>query len=84
MRGLLALLFVAAAPLRRVDLAEALHCSPARLERACEFLRSAPPYGLVLAEHADQLRLATVPAVGRLNVVERYELEPSSRGASRL
>jgi segregation and condensation protein B len=65
-RGLVALLFVAAGPLRRVELAEALHCSQARLERACEILRNAPPYGLVLVEHADQLRLATAPDVGRL------------------
>jgi hypothetical protein len=40
--------------------------SQARLELACEVLRSAPPYGLVLLEHADQLRLPTAPDVGQL------------------
>jgi segregation and condensation protein B len=82
-RGLVALLFVAAAPLRLVDLAAALHCSQARLERACEVLRSAPPYGLVLVEHADQLRLATAPDVGRLveAFIDAPPAEPLSQAA---
>jgi hypothetical protein len=82
-RGLVALLFVAAAPLRRVELAEALHCSQTRLERACEVLRNAPPYGLVLVEHADQLRLATAPDVGRLveSFIDAPPPEPLSQAA---
>jgi hypothetical protein len=63
-RGLVALLIVAAAPLRRVELAEVLHCSQARLARACGVLRTAPPYGLVRVEHADRLRLATARMSG--------------------
>jgi hypothetical protein len=65
-RGLVALLFVAGGPLRRAELAEALHCSQARLGRACDFLRASPPHGLVLLEHADQLQLVTAPDVGKL------------------
>jgi segregation and condensation protein B len=82
-RGLVALLFVAAAPLRRVELAEALRCSQTRLEQACDVLRSAPPYGLVLVEHADQLRLATAPDVGRLveAFIDAPPPEPLSQAA---
>jgi excisionase family DNA binding protein len=82
-RGLVALLFVAAAPLRRVELAEALHCSQGRLEQACDVLRGAPPYGLVLVEHADQLRLATAPDVGRLveAFIDAPPPEPLSQAA---
>jgi hypothetical protein len=69
-RGLVALLFVTSTALRRAELAEALHCSQARLGRACDFLRASPPHGLVLLEHADQLQLVTAPDVGKL--VEGY------------
>jgi segregation and condensation protein B len=65
-RGLVALLFVAGSALRRAELAEALHCSQARLGRACDFLRASPPHGLVLLEHADQLQLVTAPDMGKL------------------
>jgi segregation and condensation protein B len=65
-RGLVALLFVAGGSLRRAELAEALHCSHARLGRAYDFLRASPPLGLVLLEHADQLQLVTAPDVGKL------------------
>jgi segregation and condensation protein B len=65
-RGLVALLFVAGGTLRRAEMAEALHCSQARLGRACDFLRASPPHGLVLLEHADQLQLVTAPEVGKL------------------
>ncbi len=65
-RGLVALLFVVGGTLRRADLAEAMHCSQARLGRACDFLRSSPPHGLVLLEHVDQLQLVTAPDVGKL------------------
>jgi segregation and condensation protein B len=69
-RGLVALLFVASTALRRAELAEALHCSQARLGRACDFLKASPPHGLVLLEHADRLQLVTAPDVGKL--VERF------------
>jgi segregation and condensation protein B len=69
-RGLVALLFVAGGMLRRADLAAALHCSQARLGRACEFLRASPPHGLVLLEHAGRLQLATAGDVG--NLVEAF------------
>jgi segregation and condensation protein B len=69
-RGLVALLYVASSALRRAELAEALHCSQARLGRACDFLRASPPHGLILLEHADQLQLVTAPDVGKL--VERF------------
>jgi chromosome segregation and condensation protein ScpB len=65
-QGLVALLFVAGAALRRADLAEALHCSQARLDRAITFLRASPPHGLSLLEHADQLQLVTAPDCGLL------------------
>jgi segregation and condensation protein B len=65
-RGLVALLFVAGGRLRRAELAEALHCSQARLGRACDFLRASPPHGLVLLEHADHLQLVTAPDVGKV------------------
>jgi segregation and condensation protein B len=65
-RALVALLFVAGGTLRRAELAEALHCSQARLDRACDFLRASPPHGLVLLEYADQVQLVTAPDVGKL------------------
>jgi chromosome segregation and condensation protein ScpB len=75
MRGLVALLFVASGALRRAELAEALHCSQARLGRACDFLRASLPHGLVLLEHADQLHLVTAPDVGK--IVEAFlHVEP--------
>jgi segregation and condensation protein B len=74
-RGLVALLFVASGALRRAELAEALHCSQARLGRACDFLRVSPPHGLMLMEHADQLQLVTAPDMGK--VVEAFlHVEP--------
>jgi segregation and condensation protein B len=65
-RGLVALLFVAGGALRRTQLAEALHSSQARLDRACDFLRASPPHGLLLLEHADKLQLVTAPDVSQL------------------
>jgi hypothetical protein len=46
-RGLVALLFVAGG-MRRAELAEALHLSAGRLDRACAFLTVSPPHGLVV------------------------------------
>jgi hypothetical protein len=46
-------------------------------------LHSAPPYGLVLVEHADQLRLATAPDVGQLveAFIDAPPPEPLSQAA---
>ena len=76
----MALLFVAGGALPRARLAEALHCSQARVGRACEFLRASPPQGLRLLEHADQLQLVTAPDVGRL--VEAFLNVPPAEGLS--
>jgi hypothetical protein len=65
-RGVVALLFVAGKALRRADLAQALHCSQARLDRAVTFLRVSPPHGLNLLDHADQLQLVTAPECASL------------------
>jgi segregation and condensation protein B len=65
-RGLVALLFVAGGTLPRGRLAEALRCSQTRLGRACDFLRTSPPHGLRLLEHAEQLQLVTAPDVSQL------------------
>jgi len=64
-RGLVALLFVAGGRLRRA-VAEALHCSLARVARACDFLRTSPPHGLTLLEHADHVELVTAPDCGKI------------------
>ena len=79
-RGLVALLFVAGGTLPRARLAEALHCSQARVGRACEFLRASPPHGLALLEHADQLQLVTAPDVGQ--PVESFLNVPPPEGLS--
>jgi len=65
-RGMVALLYMAGGTLPRGRLAELLHCSLARLGRACDFLRASPPHGLLLLEHADQLQLVTAPDVTQL------------------
>ncbi len=68
-RHLVALLFVAAEPQRRADVAESLRISPARLEQACRFVRTEPPYGLVLQEDGERLGLVSAPDCA--SVVER-------------
>jgi segregation and condensation protein B len=80
---LVALLYVEAQPVRRATLAESLHISPARLERACAFLRALPPHGLALLEDTDRLGLATAPDCA--DVVEQHlkvqRPEPLSQAA---
>jgi segregation and condensation protein B len=82
-RGLVALLFVAGRGLRRAELAEALHCSIARVDRARDFLRASPPHGLVLLELADELKLVTAPDVGKLveTFINVSPAEPLSQAA---
>jgi segregation and condensation protein B len=65
-----ALLFVAATPLRRVEAAETLRSGQARLARACAVLRADPPRGLRLEESADLLGLVSAPDCTA--VVERH------------
>jgi segregation and condensation protein B len=80
---LVALLFVAAAPLRRAEVAETLRIGPARLSRACAVLRADPPRGLRLEESGDQMGLVSAPDCAA--VVERHlsqpVLEPLSQAA---
>ncbi|MDQ6878941.1 MAG: SMC-Scp complex subunit ScpB [Candidatus Dormibacteraeota bacterium] len=82
-RHLVALLFVAAGPQRRADVAETLRISPARLEQACHFVRAEPPYGLVLVESGERLGLVSAPDCAA--VVERHfkvaAYEPLSQAA---
>ncbi|MDQ6675655.1 MAG: SMC-Scp complex subunit ScpB [Chloroflexota bacterium] len=69
-RHLVALLFVAAEPLRRAEVAETLRVSPARLEQTCRFVRTEPPYGLTLEEDGERLGLVSAPDCAA--VVERH------------
>lgn len=79
-RHLVALLFVAAESLRRADVAETLRISPARLEQACRFVRTEPPYGLVLVEHGERMGLVSAPDCAA--VVERHFKVAVSEGLS--
>ena len=67
---LVGLLFVAAEPLKRSDIAAALRISPARLARACAVLQSDPTRGLRLEDAGDRLGLVSAPACTAS--VERY------------
>jgi hypothetical protein len=67
---LVGVLFVSAEPLKRSQIAETLRISPARLARACAFLRADPPLGLRLQDTGDQLTLVSAPACA--GNVERY------------
>jgi putative transcriptional regulator (Ypuh-like) len=67
---LVGLLFVAAEPLKRSDITEALRISPARLSRACAVLQADPPRGLRLEDSGDRLTLVSAPACAAN--VERY------------
>jgi len=69
-----ALLFVAATPLRRAELAETLRISQGRLSRACSVLHADPPRGLRLEESGDQLGLVSAPECAA--VVERHLGQP--------
>jgi segregation and condensation protein B len=71
---LVALLFVAASAVRRVEVAETLRVGPARLSRACAVLRADPPRGLRLQESGDRLGLVSAPDCAA--VVERHFGQP--------
>jgi len=71
---LVALLFVAATPLRRAELAETLRISQGRLSRACSVLHADPPRGMRLEESGDQLGLVSAPEWAA--VVERHLGQP--------
>jgi len=72
---LVALLFVAATPLRRTELAETLRISQGRLSRACSVLQADPPRGLRLEESGDQLGLVSAPECAA--VIERHLGQPT-------
>jgi len=82
-RELVALLFVAGKPLGRAAVLEHLKVGRSRLARASALLHDAPPFGLMLVEHAEELSLAS--AGDCAPVVERYlqapPLEPLSSAA---
>jgi putative transcriptional regulator (Ypuh-like) len=67
---LVGLLFVAAEPLKRSEISEALRIGPARLARACTVLQMDPPRGLRLLDSIDRLTLVSAPACAAN--VERY------------
>ncbi len=69
-RQLVALLFVAATPLRQAEVREQLRVSTARLARACAVLRTDPPRGLQLEQDGERLALVTAPDCAA--VVERH------------
>jgi len=71
---LVALLFVAATPLRRAELAETLRISQGRISRACTVLYADPPRGLRLQEAGDELGLVSAPECA--TVVERHLGQP--------
>ena len=72
---LVALLFVAATPLRRAELAETLKISQGRISRACSVLHADPPRGLRLEESGDQLGLVSAPDCAA--VIERHLGQPA-------
>jgi len=72
---LVALLFVAATPLRRTVVAETLRISQGRLSRACTVLDADPPRGLRLEESGDQLGLVSAPECAA--TVERHLGQPA-------
>jgi len=72
---LVALLFVAATPLRRTVVAETLRISPGRIARACAVLHADPPRGLRLEESGDQLGLVSAPECAA--TVERHLGQPA-------
>jgi segregation and condensation protein B len=78
-RGLVALLFVAGG-MRRAELAEAMHLSAGRLDRACAFLQFSPPHGLVVLESGDRIELVSAPDCGPL--IERFLDKPAPEALS--
>ncbi len=77
---LVGLLFVAAAPLRRTEVAETLKVSQGRLARACAVLQSDPPSGLRLQEDGDRLGLVSGPECAE--TVERHLKVPAYEALS--
>ena len=71
---LVGLLFVAATPLRRTEVAEMLKVSQGRLARACAVLQADPPRGLRLQEAGDRLGLVSGPECA--DTVERHLGQP--------
>ena len=71
---LVGLLFVAATPLRRTQVAETLKVSQGRLARACAVLQADPPRGLRLQEAGDTLGLVSGPECS--DTVERHLGQP--------
>jgi segregation and condensation protein B len=65
-----AVLFAAAGPLSRGDLARLLELSSERLDEVCQSLRESPPLGLAVQFHGDQVQLTTAPTSSP--VVERF------------
>ena len=74
-RHLMALLFVAATPLRQAEVREQLRISAARLARACSVLQTDPPRGLQLEQDGERLALVTAPDCA--GVVERHLGRPA-------
>jgi len=75
-RHLVALLFVAAAPLRQAEVRERLRLSAARLARACAVLQTDPPRGLQLEQDREGLTLVTAPDCAAM--VERHLGRPAA------
>jgi len=74
-RHLVALLFVAATPLRQAEVREQLRISAVRLARACAVLRTDPPRGLQLEQDGERLALVSAPDCAA--VVERHLERPA-------
>jgi len=74
-RQLVALLFVAATPLRQAEVREQLRISSARLARAWAVLQTDPPRGLQLEQDGERLALVSAPDCAA--VVERYLGRPT-------
>jgi segregation and condensation protein B len=72
---LVGLLFVAATPLRRTQVAETLKVSQGRLARACAVLQADPPRGLRLQEAGDTLGLVSGPEC--TDTIERHLGRPA-------
>jgi segregation and condensation protein B len=67
---LVAVLYAAAGPVPRAELARALDVSRERLDQVCAHLARTPPLGLVLVEHQGELALGTAPTAAA--AVERF------------
>ncbi len=76
-----AVLFVAAGPVSRADLARTLEIAPEGLDCALRELARNPPLGLSLVEHRQELSLTTAPGVA--SAVERFLGTPTPVRLSR-